>query len=129
MERSADKAKLAKCDDLEVTLDDEQSDELSSIMSQIEETSADELDKIFKEADGCSAGDSLLAVWELDRNNSKERFFKDQQTVSALVGICELIVMSLHASGNGCCTNCWSLVTIGICIFIYVQVIAIIINL
>ena len=48
MERSADKAKLAKCDDLEVTVDYQQSDELSSIMSKIEEISADELDKIFK---------------------------------------------------------------------------------
>ena len=86
MERSADKAKLAKCDDLEVTLDDEQSGELSSIISKIEETSADELDKIFKEADGCSVGDSIRAVWELDRNNSKERFFKDQQTNSKFTG-------------------------------------------
>ena len=130
MERSADKAKLAKCDDLEVTLDDEQSDELSSIMSNIEETSADELDKIFKEADGCSAGDSIRAVWELDRNNSKGRFLKiSKPTVSMLVGICEMTVMLLHASGNGCRTNYWSLVIIRIGMFIYAKFIAIIINL
>lgn len=43
-------------------------------MSNIEETSADELDKIFKEADGCSVGDSVPVVWELDQNNSKEDF-------------------------------------------------------
>ena len=47
-----------------------------------EETSADELDKIFKEAGGCSVGDSVHAVWELDQNNSKERFFKDHQSNS-----------------------------------------------
>ena len=130
MERSADKAKLAKCDDLEVTLDDEQSDELSSIMSNIEETSADELDKIFKEADGCSAGDSIRAVWELDRNNFKGGFLKNSTpTVSMLVGICEMTVMLLHASGNGCHTNYWSLVTIRIGMIIYAQFIAIIINL
>ena len=66
MERSADKAKLTKYDDLDVTLDDEQSDELSSIMSKIEESSPDELSKIFEEADGCSAGDSVRALWDLD---------------------------------------------------------------
>ena len=86
MERSADKAKLAKYDDLDVTLDDEQSDELSSIMSKIEESSVDELSKIFEEADGYSVGDSVRTVWELDRSNSKERFFKDQQSNSKCTG-------------------------------------------
>ena len=99
-------------------------------MSNIEATSADELDKIFKEADGCSAGDSIRAVWELDRNNSKGRFLKiSKPTVSMLVGICEMTVMLLHASGNGCHTNYWSLVTIRIGMFIYAQFIANIINL
>ena len=55
-------------------------------MSKIEETSADEMDKIFKEADGCSVGDSIHAVWKLDRNNSKERIFKDQQTNGKCTG-------------------------------------------
>jgi len=56
-------------------LDDEQSDELSNIMSKIEETSADELQKVFQEADSVSVGDSVHAVWELDKNNAKEKFF------------------------------------------------------
>ena len=86
MERSADKAKLARYDDLDVTLDGEQSDELSSIMSKIKESSVDELSKIFEEADGYSVGDSVRAVWELDRSNSKERFFKDQQSNSKCTG-------------------------------------------
>lgn len=52
-------------------------------MSKIEEDSADELDKIFKEVDGCSVGDSVCAVWELDLNNSKETFLKiNKATVS-----------------------------------------------
>ena len=66
MERYADKSKLAKYDDLEVTLDDEQSDEPSSIISKIEKTNSDELEKIFKETDGCSVGGSIHAIWELD---------------------------------------------------------------
>ena len=49
-------------------------------------------------------------------------------TVSVLVGIYKLTVMLLHASGNGCHTNHWNLVTIRIGMFIYAQFIATIIN-
>ena len=45
-ERSADKAKLARCAELEVMLDDEQSDELTNIVNRIEEANEDELKKI-----------------------------------------------------------------------------------
>ena len=45
MERSTDKAKLAKYKELELPLDDEQSDELCNVMKMIEETCPDELDK------------------------------------------------------------------------------------
>ena len=38
MERSTDKAKLAKLTDIDLLLDDKQSDELSNVISKIEET-------------------------------------------------------------------------------------------
>ena len=44
-ERSADSVKLARCIKLEVTLDDEQSDELTNTVNRIEEVN--ELVKIF----------------------------------------------------------------------------------
>ena len=50
-ERSADKAKITKYESLEVTLDDDQSDELSSVIDKIEEQHQDELDKVIREAD------------------------------------------------------------------------------
>ena len=59
VERSADKAKLARLVDTELLLDDEQSNELSESMSQIEEANVDELQKAFKEADSFSVGDSV----------------------------------------------------------------------
>ena len=45
MEHSTDEAKLAKYKELELPLDDEQSDELCNVMKMIEETCPDELDK------------------------------------------------------------------------------------
>ena len=70
VERSADKAKLARLADTELLLDDEQSNELSEIMSQIEEANVDELQKAFKETDSFSVGDSVRAAWESDKNNA-----------------------------------------------------------
>jgi len=77
-ERSADKAKLARCAELEVTLDDEQSDELTNIMNRIEEGSTDELEKIFNEADEHLVGESIRAAWQSNRQSTQKRFFKDQ---------------------------------------------------
>jgi len=63
-ERSAD---TARCTELEVTLDDQQPDELTSIVNRIEEINADELEKIFNEADKHLVGDSVRAAWQSNR--------------------------------------------------------------
>ena len=86
-ERSADKTKLARCAELEVTLDDEQSDELTNIMNKIEEANEDELEKIFNEADEHSVGESIRAAWESNRQSTQQKFFKDQQINSKCVTI------------------------------------------
>jgi len=78
-ERSADKAKLAKHEELDVPLDDEQSDELCAIMKRIEETYSNELDKIFQEGDDHAVGDLVRNSWEKDKLNAKSQFYKDQQ--------------------------------------------------
>ena len=79
-ERSADKAKITKYESLDVTLNDDQSDELSSVIDKIEEQHQDELDMVFREADARSkcVGDSLRDSWLSDQNTKLE-FFKDQQ--------------------------------------------------
>ena len=37
------------------------------------------MEKVFKEADSLSVGDSVRTAWELDKSNAKEKFFKDQK--------------------------------------------------
>ena len=77
-ERSADKAKLARHEELELPLDDEQSDELCDVMKKIEETCPDELTKIFKEGDDNVVGNRVRDFWEADKLNAKNIFFTDQ---------------------------------------------------
>ena len=79
-ERSADKVKLAKYDHLDITLDDDQSDELCGVIERIEDQCHDELGKLFGEADAKSrcTGETLRHIWQSDKP-AKSEFFKDQQ--------------------------------------------------
>ena len=76
IERSVDKAKLARREDIELQL--EQSEELCNVMKKIEETCPDKLQEIFQEGDTCAVGKLVRDSWELDKLNAKEKFFKDQ---------------------------------------------------
>ena len=66
--------------DTEVLVDDEQSEELTGIVEEIEKTCKGELDEVFKEADSHSCGEPIREVWENDKHNLKAQFFKDQQS-------------------------------------------------
>ena len=55
-ERSSDKSKLARFVDCVVTVDDEQSDDLTKVMNKIEESCSSELEEVFKDADRHSCG-------------------------------------------------------------------------
>ena len=79
-ERSADKARLAICAELEVTLDDEQSDELTNIMNRIKEANED---KSFNEADEHSVGELICAATDNLLKRSSLRISKS--TVSVLL--------------------------------------------
>ena len=78
-ERSSDKSKLARFADCVVTVDDEQSDELTKVMKKIEESCSSELEEVFRDADHHSCGESIRGVWKDDKCNWKSSFFKDQQ--------------------------------------------------
>jgi len=114
IERSADKVKLAKLADTDLLLDDEQSDELSDVISRIEEAGADELEKVFKEADSLSVGDSVRAAWELDKSNAKEKFFKDQKNNSK----CNSISVIWHSYVSGAVNSVRLLTELVICALI-----------
>ena len=79
-ERSADKAKLDKYDHLDVTLDDDQNDELNAVIEKIEEQHNDELGKVFQEGEAKSKhiGNSMRNIWQSDRC-AQTTFLKDQQ--------------------------------------------------
>jgi len=72
--------KLVRLGELDVTLEDDQSDELCEIVAKIEDECKDEVENIFHEADthSATAGNSLRSSWERDKANSKATFFKDQ---------------------------------------------------
>ena len=78
-ERSADKAKLAKYEHLDVTLDDDQNDELNAVIEKIEEQHNDELGKVFQEGEAKSKhiGNSMRNIWQSDRC-AQTTFLKDQ---------------------------------------------------
>ena len=80
MQTLADKVKLAKYDHLDITLDDDQSDELCGVIERIEDQCHDELGKLFGEADAKSrcTGETLQHIWQSDKP-AKSEFFKDQQ--------------------------------------------------
>jgi len=77
-ERSRDKAKLARNEDMELLLDNEQSEELSTLMKVIEETCPDKLQEVFQEGDNYSVGNLVRDSWELNKLHAKESFLKDQ---------------------------------------------------
>ena len=77
-ERNKDKRALAKYQHMEITLDDEQNDELVDIMEKVENVGKDTLEEIFLEADTCGAGNTLRQIWEDDKRNTKD-IILDQQ--------------------------------------------------
>ena len=85
-QRTRDKAKLVKLGELDVTLEDDQSDELCEIVSKIDDECKDEVESIFQEADAhfVTTGESLRSSWERDKHNNKAKFFKDQLKNSKL---------------------------------------------
>ena len=76
-EWSHDKAMIAKLSP-DMVLEDDQSDEVATILETIEEKASDELENVFKEADSRSVGTAVHNAWETDKRNAKAIFNKDQ---------------------------------------------------
>ena len=90
-ERSLDKAKASRLAEFDITLEDDQSDEVSEIVSTTEEKYSEELETTLNEADAHSAstGNSIRSSWERDKAASKAsfktQFYKDQLINGKLV--------------------------------------------
>ena len=63
----------------DMVLEDDQSDEMAKILETIEEAAPDELENVFKEADGQSVGNTVCNIWETDKRNTKAIFNKEQE--------------------------------------------------
>ena len=77
-ERSNDKKKLRKYENTEVTLADDQLEDMYNIVKAIEEVSKDDLEKLFAEGDIYGVGDKVREVWCTDRRHQLEQFHEDQ---------------------------------------------------
>lgn len=78
--RSSNIAKLTKYTDMDLTLEDNQSDELGKVIRTNEENAPIELDAVFREASNCSVsvGKTIRDAWKNDKQNHKAEFYKDQ---------------------------------------------------
>ena len=81
-ERVKDKALLAKYSKHDVTLDDSQHEEMCNIVSEIEKNHGNELEKVYNEASGYSASDSIQEVWTMEKE--RNQFYSDQAKNSKL---------------------------------------------
>ena len=78
MERNNDKLKLAKYENTEVALSEDQHEDVSAVVNKIEEVSKDCLEEIFAEGDAHSVGTKIREIWMTDRREQLEQFNQDQ---------------------------------------------------
>ena len=83
-ERNNDKIKLTKFEKTEITLAEEQHDEMCTIVNRIEEVGKDELEKVFADGDAHGVGAQIREVWVTDRRQQLDQFKADQARNSKL---------------------------------------------
>ena len=79
-ERDKHRAKLQKYGHTEITLDDEQHDELVKLMEAIDEQGGNELETVLQDAECQGVGNAVREIWEMDKERMKEQFNHDQDT-------------------------------------------------
>jgi len=92
-ERNNDKIRLHKFEKTEVTLNEEQHDEMCTKVNRIEEVGKDELEKVFSEGDAHGVGTQIRDVWVTDRRQQLDQFKADQATNSKLLMQGECIIL------------------------------------
>ena len=78
-ERAKDRSRLQKYSHTELTLDDDQHDELSKLMDTIEEKGGKEIEEVMQDAESHGVGDSVREIWQMDMQRVKDKFNNDQQ--------------------------------------------------
>ena len=78
-QRGRDRIQLRKYSHTELTLDDEQHDELSLLMDAIGERGGEDVEDIMKDAGSHGVGDSVREIWQMDKQRMREEFDGDQK--------------------------------------------------
>ena len=69
----------------QLTLDDEQHDEVCGIINSIENTHKNELENVvLGEADKEGAGESIHEMWKIDSQKAKKHFQDDQNKIVSI---------------------------------------------
>ena len=63
----------------QLSLDDEQHDDVCGIINEIEKSHKEELEKVFTEAHNEGVGESMREIWQVDSENAKKHFQDDQK--------------------------------------------------
>ena len=73
-DRAKHKKLLRKYLHTEVTLDDEQHEELSQLVNAIDENGSADLDELLQDADSYGMKDAVSEIWQMDKGRMKEIF-------------------------------------------------------
>ena len=92
VERDNSIQKLKQYEHTEVPLDAHQDDEMSKVVSIIENEFQDELDKLFAEGEKHGVGHKMKEVWSADKQRDS-RDFKNDQILNS-----ELVFLIIHVS-------------------------------
>ena len=76
--RNNDKIKLRRYENTEVTLADDQHDDMCNVVKTIEEVGKNNLEEVFAEGDSHSIGDKIREVWLTDKRQQSQQFYADQ---------------------------------------------------
>ena len=92
-ERTIDKRKLSKYEKMEISLADDQHDEMCTLIDKISDGTNEDLELVFAEGDSYGVGDKLREVWKTDRRQQMRDFFKDQERNGKYNKICIKILL------------------------------------
>ena len=83
VERDSSRRKLRQYDHMEVPLDNDQDDEMTKVVSTIEQECSDELELLFSEGDKHGVGSRMREIWNADKRNKDVDEFRSDQCINS----------------------------------------------
>jgi len=98
--------KLEKRTEADVTLSDEQHEEMCSLAERV---SSEDLDKIFLEGSEHGVGNLIKDIEYTDSRHQRQKFLDDRSKNGIYISMCCTACVISHFSANGAHGNRWSL--------------------